>query len=429
MLGLDPLLNAIWTSGSEAAPDHRTFVAGALVAGRGEYVRLSGALPVFARYWDPRRGVRPRPAPDHAPRLRSALLRTLERDLDPEGGNLLTLSGGVDSSSIGALAAGVLGREVSTLTTLPVDDGPRARNLRYIDALDGAVGFHKRTEVILDAERRLTLLQDAGVPFHVPQPFLCLLPAVAREQPVSVIVGGELADQTVGSTGLLYDWARHTTLTGLWRTRRRLPTGPRDLRPWLAYRVRRRVMHRVRVPFPGELPPPVRAELRAEYDEWLDRRVAAAARDRGPMPYLAMYLERHGFLGMHWEVTSALGIRRCLPFVTREVLELAFECHPSELVGPGSKRLLRDALREDVPALNLERPDKGTSPQAPDRVSRRWRGEIPGALEPILEPGWPPARGAPPSEIYRVTQMLVFLREFDKARSKAPNDRREHGSS
>ncbi len=62
---------------------------------------------------------------------------------------------------------------------------------------------------------------------------------------------------------------------------------------------------------------------------------------------------------MHWEMTSALGVRRCFPFVTREVLELAFECHPAELVGPGTKRLLRSALANDVPRFNLERPDKG----------------------------------------------------------------------
>ena len=47
------------------------------------------------------------------------------------------------------------------------------------------------------------------------------------------------------------------------------------------------------------------------------------------------------------------------PFVTRELLELAFELHPSELVGPGTKRLLRYALAGDVPAKNLQRPDKG----------------------------------------------------------------------
>ena len=38
-----------------------------------------------------------------------------------------------------------------------------------------------------------------------------------------------------------------------------------------------------------------------------------------------MFLERQGFLGMHWEVTSALGIRRVFPFVSRALLELAFE--------------------------------------------------------------------------------------------------------
>ena len=97
-----------------------------------------------------------------------------------------------------------------------------------------------------------------------------------------------------------------------------------------------------------------------------------------------MFLERQGFLGMHWEVTSGLGVRRVFPFVTRELLELAMELHPSELVGPGTKRLLRKALADDVPAVNLRTPGQGTSRKDGERPARAWSGEMPDELAQIL---------------------------------------------
>ncbi|HXE99976.1 MAG TPA: asparagine synthase-related protein [Solirubrobacterales bacterium] len=414
-LALDPLVNAILTSGYDAAPDRRTFVAGVRLVGRGEYVRLDGGRAAFGRWWDPRQGAAPRPAADHAERLRSALLATLERDLAPEGENLLALSGGVDSSAVGALAAGTLGREVSTLTVLSDDEAARARDRRYVDALTEAVGFRRRKMVVVDRERRLALLDEPRVPFHVPMPYLCLLPSVADEWPVSVLVGGEFADHTVGSALTLRDWARHTTLSGLWGTRRALPTGPADIRRWFVYRLRR-ALRRPPVPWPGELPSLVRPELRDQYRDWLRDRRRAAAHDDGPMPYLAMFLERQGFLGMHWEVTSSLGVRRSFPFVTRELLELGFECHPSELVGPGTKRLLRAALAGDVPAVNLERPDKGR-PRPPGGTEfRAWSGEIPSVLEPILAPGWPPRSKIAYWDVHRGRQLVAFAKAFERSR-------------
>ncbi len=414
-LGLDPLVNAILTSGYDAAPDRRTFVSGVRLLGRGEYVRLGEGRAEFGRWWDPRQGAAPRPAADHAERLRSALLGTLERELDPAGENLLALSGGVDSSAVGALAAGTLGREVSTLTVLTDDEAARARDLRYVDVLTEAVGFRRRKTVTVDRERRLALLDEPRVPFHVPMPYLCLLPSVTSEWPVSVLVGGEFADHTVGSALTLRDWARHTTLTGLWGARQALPTGPSDIRRWFVYRLRR-ALRRPPVPWPDELPDLVRPELRDEYREWLRDRRRAAARDDGPMPYLAMFLERQGFLGMHWEVTSSLGVRRSFPFVTRELLELGFECHPSELVGPGTKRLLRAALAADVPAVNLERPDKGRPRSPRGSEFRAWSGEIPSALDSVLAPGWPPKGQIPYWDVHRGRQLVAFVNAFERSR-------------
>ena len=96
---------------------------------------------------------------------------------------------------------------------------------------------------------------------------------------------------------------------------------------------------------------------------------------------------------MNWEVCSALGIRRSLPFFNREALELAFECHPTELYGPGTKKLLRAALRDDVPAKNLLRPDKGRRDDALVKSMLSLQEQMPNEtlpqeLEGVLGPGW-----------------------------------------
>jgi len=75
-----------------------------------------------------------------------------------------------------------------------------------------------------------------------------------------------------------------------------------------------------------------------------------------------------------------------LPFFNREVLELAFRCHPSELLGPGTKLILREALRDDVPPRYLLRDDKAV--WRPHFVTARWsvNGTLPAAAAPMVRP-------------------------------------------
>jgi hypothetical protein len=292
------------------------------------------------------------------------------------------------------------------LTVLGESEEARREDLRYVDALDQEVGFKRRKAVEINRQQRLDLLDEPRVPFHVLQPYLCLLPSVAREWPVTVLFGGEFADHTVGSALTIRDWANHTTLGGLWRSRNALPTGPLDVRRWFVHRLRRAV-GRSLVPWPNELPKLIHPDLRVEYAAWLRERRRQAADDDGPMPYLAMFLERQGFLGMHWEVASSLDVRRCFPFVTRELLELGFECHPSELVGPGPKRLLRAALADDVPTAHLER-RKEVPDALPDRGEWRFAGELPPAVAAILAPEWDPRARLPYWDVLRVRQLVAL---------------------
>ncbi len=58
----------------------------------------------------------------------------------------VAMSGGVDSSAVGALAAGALGRPVSALTVLPGDPFARKRDLGFIESLERAVPMKRLGE-------------------------------------------------------------------------------------------------------------------------------------------------------------------------------------------------------------------------------------------------------------------------------------------
>jgi hypothetical protein len=266
----------------------------------------------------------------------------------------------------------------------------------YIDALASRFSFVPHRRVVLDMLKRIELLGRPSTScFQIIHPALCILEEMDAECPVRVLVGGEYADEIVGTLANLPDWFSHTTLSRMVRGGRSTwPTeSARDLLRW----GKRRALHALRrplLPFPSELPALVRPEHRAEWDEWLDRRRRAAAADRRPLRHLALTGELSGFVVMNWEAASVLGIRRSLPFFNREVLELAFSCHPSEQVGPGTKKLLRAALADDVPEKNLQRLDKGTGPHPSDSPFH-WHGELDEQLGPIVREDWfpnPPTR-------------------------------------
>jgi hypothetical protein len=124
---------------------------------------------------------------------------------------------------------------------------------------------------------------------------------------------------------------------------------------------------------------------------------------------------------MNWEATSLLGIRRSYPFVNRAALELAFSCHPQELLGPGhqTKKLLRSALDRDVPHRNLYRADKGTR-DADAVVMQPWNHALPEALGAVVRADWvpnPPER-LTPTDCMGLTQLLRSLSALKALRSQ-----------
>lgn len=412
---LDPLINAVWTSGYALLPDGRTFLAGVSVLQRGGFARVEPGRQIATKsYWSPRPQTLRIPDAErqreHAERLRTILMEQLGRHLHPDGGNLLSLSGGVDSSALAALAAGVLGRPLWTVSVLPEPPHLLQRELSYIKPLLAGLQVQRSWAIRLNAATRVAMLHAGPrVACHVPHHVACALPTLLGEAPVRVVFGGDFADEMCGSGFTWPDWAASARFPAVLREIFRPPTGPRSLLRWTKHRVLG-TLRRPALPFPDELPGYVRAELREEYRAWLDRRRAAAAGDRLPRRYLALRTEEDGFLAMHWEAGSALGVRRFFPFFNRDILELASECHPEELVGPGTKKLLRAALRDDVPRHNLERRDKGGWGSYMREARLPWKEALPDLLAAIVRPDWHPR--PPPTvtwfEAMGLTQLSVF---------------------
>jgi asparagine synthetase B (glutamine-hydrolysing) len=388
----DPLINASWVPNLRFIHG-RTFVERVSILPRASHTELlPGHPPRTGVYWDPRPGDAEelRPSPEHPRELRRILIETLSRDLDPKGRNLLMLSGGVDSSSLAALAAGALGHGLSSWSLIPPAEPEHSRELSYVDSVVSRFGIEPAQRLNFTEEiHRFWIAGAQGFPFQIVNPALTDLPRVRAEQEVRVLMCGLFADEICAHRQRMPDWLAHTSLRSL-LVGAPLPFGRHDYVSW----ARRKVGASLRRPpgaqYAGELPGWAHPEAGEEYWEWLARRRAAWARDRRPLRDFADRVAADGWVPMNWEGTTPLGVRRVLPFFNREVLELAFQCHPRELLGPGPKRLLRDALSDDVPAEYLLRPDKAV--WTPHLVTARWTvdGAVPAAAAPIVRPDWLP---------------------------------------
>lgn len=404
-VSIDPLVHATWTTLWGRSPDNRTFLADVQLLPRGHLATVSASgSNRWSQYWDPRhdRVFEPSPAQtkEHQERLRAALVDHLSESLHPDGGNLLSLSGGVDSSSLAALAVRVVGRPIGTVSFVAPDDDPgRADELSFIEPLLDELGVIQRTF----RPHAVHLLHEGvgkgpEAVVHVHHPVLCHLPEMVRETGVRVLFGGEFADETCGSSFTIPDWDASTSALSLVRG---YPQGFGSWKypgRWARSRLRN-LAGRSPIPFPDELPDMIRQDLHPEYVEWRARQQRDYVRDRRPWRYMAIRLHvGQSWTEMNWEAASLLGVRRVIPFVTREVLELAFSCHPSELIGPGrsTKRLIRGALADDVPARNLFRKDKGVYDSPEVSAPLPWTEALPDELGLVLRAEWVPT---PPEQL------------------------------
>ncbi len=424
----DALVGALWATGWAWFPDDRSPLRGVSVLPRGSFVSF---LPdgVFERgtWWDPRPAHFPEfredDAAERAGEFRRLLVERLEKDLHPGGGNLLALSGGVDSGSLAALAAGTVKRPVWTASMLPEPEEAYRKEMSFIGPLEESFGFERNWRFRVTPELQLAMIRTAPrAPFPIVNPTLCLLPRILAEAPVRVLFGGEFADRLVGCVSTIPDFMAACGLRGILRHFGFSPLGRRLLLSW----AKRKAVGRVPndVPFPDDLPEVFDPALRDEAREFHDRVRRRSAGDAGPWKQLTLFLKQDGWLSMNWEAVSAMNVRRSFPYFHRAAVELAYACHPAELVGPGTKKILRRALAGDVPGRNLNRSDKGTWGRyllARDAGPTPWGGDAPNVLQGILRPDWLAdfPKEIDFADIKRLNRLVVFGENIENiARSR-----------
>ncbi len=422
----DPLVNALWASGWTWFPENRTFFREVSVVERGGYARMDEFGVRFGGYWDPRPSApatfSKRAMRDRASAFREILIRRLERDLDERGGNLLSLSGGVDSASLGDLAARACGRPVSTASVLPQDDRAYEREMSYIAPLGRRCGFRRMWEHRISQESYLESMEGAPrTAFHLTHPVLCLLEEIHRVEPIKVLFGGEFADQLCGSVTTLPDLVDDVSFGDFVGHLGEPPFVPGRFAVWLKHRLRRtRGRLPSPLPLPASLPEMFGPAIQEELEELSRRRFREALADDRPWRHLAALSEMDGWVAMNWEAVSALGARRSFPFFNREMIELAFRRHPAEMFGAGPKRALRDALSGQVGTINLQREDKGGWGRYLNGVDPwSWSGGLTAEMLALLRPE---LRLESPKEIdFNSVKILTRLMVFERGIQESSN--------
>jgi asparagine synthetase B (glutamine-hydrolysing) len=130
-------------------PDGRTLLLQVSCLARGSLIEFGArdrSQPIA--YWFPRLGLVAEAVTQQSSwitrePLRELLLSKLDRDLQAEGGNLLTMSGGVDSASVAALARGVLNRPIMTWSLLPEPADLYEQEMSFIQPLRDQYGFER----------------------------------------------------------------------------------------------------------------------------------------------------------------------------------------------------------------------------------------------------------------------------------------------
>jgi len=359
---IDRLGLTAWLTGLAFFPDNRTWLADATVLPAGHMADMTapGTSTTCHQYWDPRPAIvdslTPQSRAEHISSLRSAVLSSLERSLDRNGRNLLTLSGGADSSLLAYLIAGRFQSGLSTLSFRSTAPGQAKIESELIGAFVAAHPPRQRWVFESGFAQRLALIEQApAVPFPAPHPALHLLERLAQETPIAVYLGGEFADHVAGGGHHAPDWFEQTSLGALGSAAlaRHLPTGARDIARW----IKRRVIRRTPPPSTTACGPPfLPAHMQEEFVEWRERRDRRLSEDRAPWRHLAARMEvEDGVTAMNWEWSCAAGILRAMPFLSRATIENVYRCHASELIGPGVKRLVRQGFAGDAPREHLWR--------------------------------------------------------------------------
>jgi len=354
------------------------------ILGRGERVSLNGAVPRRARVQEfdlQPRG--PRPYRELCAEFRALFRQAVARSLDPEHPTAITVSGGLDSSAIycvartleaeGAAAGGIVG------INFTAEDGGWADERVYTEAIVARYG-PGIVRVPMQPDGFLASLPETVHASESPtvNPASNLFQrqyATAAGLGATTLVMGFWGDEAFSPFNYWYHllWSlRLPTLLRVAREHHRwiveTPVTAKDTLGWVVRSSLRefspawlrRAYRRLK---PERTPHPLALGRLGAYREvgtpaplvwWPTTRFAHWQRDLLDAPR-----SRHFMQGVDREV-AAHGMRAAHPFLDAELVQFLLRCDGSQL-NPGGryKGLLRDALRQEVPATILDRTSKG----------------------------------------------------------------------
>jgi len=396
---LDPLVCAMHASGVLVFPNGRTSLAGVQMLETGHFLRVRvDGVAHPRKYWPvPCATLTPTPAGewlDRAAELRDLLSQNLDRELSETHNNLVSFSGGVDSSCVVSLGRR-LAKPIVTYSLWPPGGSLNTPQNQRIERIrkEFNVTEHLTHELSIGVRAEFLMLSPP-LPLFQFHPVLCYLPELVRRwQPVT-LTGGEYADRLLGGRGqTLWDLCRDSSLGVLWRS-----TVVKDFVRLFAARTLGEVGPGRKFrgsPYALALKSWIRTEVKEEYGAWLQEGSAEAANDSFPRWHLRQRIRMNAAITMNWEACSRLNVRRTYPFLTRKLLDLALTTHPADHYGrsprqgrSSAKLLLREALHALVPSANLYQTDK----PLPNRVPKvqippnPWPGRLTGLdeLAPIV---------------------------------------------
>jgi asparagine synthase (glutamine-hydrolysing) len=303
------------------------------------------------------------------------------------------LSGGVDSSAVVAIMAGLTSEPVKTFA-IGFDD-PRFNELPYARRVAERYGCdHHEFEVRPRAIEVLpTLVKHYGEPYADSSAIPSFYLAKLTRQHVTVALNGDGGDESFGG----YGWHLGGRLAERWQ---RVPSPVRGiaeqavgkLAPWSSYR-RSRLGQLVRFMSAASQP---RA---ARYREWLSiftadlkREIYARPHVRGADPIAAIFAESASLdavdamlrADVEWYLptdllvkvdiaTMASSLEARSPFLDWHLAEFAARL-PSgmKVKGRAGKHILKKAVADLVPAANVHRPKQGFAVP----VAAWFRGEL-----------------------------------------------------
>jgi asparagine synthase (glutamine-hydrolysing) len=404
-----------------------------------------GFHPRFARYWD--LGAQPGPEvpgyEEAVERVRELLRETVASHEVADVRTGCLLSGGLDSSTLAALAA-ELPEEHGTRPTFSFGfraAAPEFCELPYVDLLVRQLGLPNH-ETTLDAAWIGT---HAGrVIRALDEPPLALAPfgqyrvfGKAREHGVTVVLDGQGADEVFGGypryhRDLLIDRARHGRIAELKRELRAQAVvqgvGTARIlydffgRPALRRLGGRAPSHEWIAPGYGRRAS--NADLRQAHADLASR----ASRVDRSLEFDVRWGNVKIVLGYSDRMAMAHSVEARVPYLDRRVVELAFSLPDSYKVGQGQrKRVLRDAARAVLPPAITERRDRIGFGFPYEKLLL----ELPGLRDVLLDPRFLASpcldgngtrrlveaflarRGGNAFSVWRLFALATWQREFD----------------